>query len=119
MLDVMKRPPRVAETIEWRACRVELPDADTTVHVFMPGDDEPVWLGYFDDEDGEWKSVDGFTIGMVTWWAPMLAGPIEPTAEEVATAGECTEGDRCVCGGDLPRVRAGCSNWRLKHGAPR
>lgn len=27
-------------------------------------------------------------------------------------AGSCTEGDRCVCGGDLPRVREGCGNWR-------
>ncbi len=25
--------------------------------------------------------------------------------------GHCTEGDRCVCGGDLPRVRQGCANW--------
>ncbi len=25
--------------------------------------------------------------------------------------GYCTEGDRCVCGGDLPRVRQGCANW--------
>lgn len=23
----------------------------------------------------------------------------------------CTEGDRCVCGGDTPAVRAGCANW--------
>jgi len=23
----------------------------------------------------------------------------------------CSEGDRCVCGGDLPRVREGCANW--------
>ncbi|WP_144156494.1 hypothetical protein [Paraburkholderia sp. BCC1885] len=27
-------------------------------------------------------------------------------------AGHCSEGDRCVCGGDLPRVREGCANWR-------
>lgn len=25
--------------------------------------------------------------------------------------GYCTEGDRCVCGGDTPGVRAGCANW--------
>jgi hypothetical protein len=32
-----------------------------------------------------------------------------PTA---AGAGDhCREGDRCVCGGDLPRVREGCGNW--------
>lgn len=26
--------------------------------------------------------------------------------------GHCTEGARCVCGGDLPSVRAGCHYWR-------
>lgn len=26
--------------------------------------------------------------------------------------GHCTEGVRCVCGGDLPSVRAGCHYWR-------
>lgn len=25
--------------------------------------------------------------------------------------GYCELGDRCNCGGDLPRVREGCSNW--------
>ncbi len=25
--------------------------------------------------------------------------------------GYCSEGERCVCGGDLPRVREGCANW--------
>lgn len=30
----------------------------------------------------------------------------------VAHAGYCVDGDRCVCGGDLPRIRAGCSNWK-------
>ncbi len=29
----------------------------------------------------------------------------------VLSSGYCTEGDRCVCGGDLPRVREGCANW--------
>lgn len=26
--------------------------------------------------------------------------------------GYCTEGDRCVCGGDTAEVRAGCRNWK-------
>lgn len=26
--------------------------------------------------------------------------------------GFCSEGDRCVCGGDVPAVRAGCFNWQ-------
>jgi hypothetical protein len=26
--------------------------------------------------------------------------------------GYCTEGDHCVCGGDLPAIQARCGNWR-------
>ena len=26
-------------------------------------------------------------------------------------AARCKDGDRCVCGGDTPAVRAGCTNW--------
>lgn len=26
--------------------------------------------------------------------------------------GYCLEGEACVCGGDSPRVRACCANWR-------
>lgn len=32
-------------------------------------------------------------------------------AAKARPAGYCTEGDRCVCGGDTPAVRAGCANW--------
>lgn len=28
------------------------------------------------------------------------------------SAGYCTEGDRCVCGGDLPAIREGCYSWQ-------
>lgn len=34
------------------------------------------------------------------------AAPSQATATSY-----CREGDRCVCGGDLPRVREGCGNW--------
>lgn len=27
------------------------------------------------------------------------------------SSGHCTQGGRCVCGGDLQRVREGCANW--------
>lgn len=30
---------------------------------------------------------------------------------EQAESGRCYEGERCVCGGDTPRVREGCVNW--------
>lgn len=32
-----------------------------------------------------------------------------PTAN--GSRGHCKEGDNCVCGGDLPRVREDCANW--------
>ena len=33
-------------------------------------------------------------------------------AERLAQpVGYCTDGDKCVCGGDTPAVRAGCANW--------
>jgi hypothetical protein len=32
-------------------------------------------------------------------------------ARDELSKGYCSEGDRCVCGGDLPRVREGCANW--------
>lgn len=30
---------------------------------------------------------------------------------KVREGGYCSEGDHCVCGGDLPSIREGCSNW--------
>lgn len=48
------------------------------------------------------------------------AAPVAQQEGAVATAmgakGHCKDGDRCVCGGDLPRVREGCGNW-VKGGA--
>lgn len=29
----------------------------------------------------------------------------------IASVPRCIEGDRCVCGGDTPAVRATCGNW--------
>lgn len=33
------------------------------------------------------------------------------SGRETPPAGHCSEGDRCVCGGDLPKIREGCGNW--------
>lgn len=30
----------------------------------------------------------------------------------MSNGGYCTEGERCVCGGDLPAIRATCQNFR-------
>lgn len=37
---------------------------------------------------------------------------IHQTPKPAQQAGYCADGDRCNCGGDLPRVREGCVNWR-------
>lgn len=36
---------------------------------------------------------------------------VEQLFGKAESDGRCSEGDRCVCGGDTPGVRAGCSNW--------
>lgn len=63
------------EKIHWSVASDGLPDADETVHICMPGNDEPVWIGYFDGTT--WRTSDGFPVkaGEVTYWAPMLKGP--------------------------------------------
>ena len=64
----------ITETTTWVSVTEKMPDADTTVHVFVPDGDEQVWLGYFDVDS--WCYVDGPTIDHpVTHWANMLIGP--------------------------------------------
>lgn len=61
------------EPIEWIAVSDALPDSETTVLVFSPGTDEPVWLGYHDET---WLDVSGFELlNQPTAWAPMPKGP--------------------------------------------
>ena len=63
------------EEIAWIAVADELPDDDTTVMIYCPGSDEPVWLGWH-DEDG-WHEVDASPIGddEVRAWADIPNGP--------------------------------------------
>ena len=65
------------ETIAWRDVDVELPDTDTTVLVFSPEADDPVWFGYYDASDEPlWRDVSGAQyLTTVTHWAPMPVGP--------------------------------------------
>lgn len=51
---------------------MEMPDADETVLVHCPKEDEPVWLGFFDGED--WRTVDVECIE-VTHWMPLPEPP--------------------------------------------
>lgn len=68
------------EQVNWTAVKDRMPDAETTVLVFAPAADDPVWLGYYDGED--WYCVDGAMYGneeelpaRVTAWAEMPGGP--------------------------------------------
>jgi hypothetical protein len=58
--------------IDWKDAATHTPDADTTVLIHCPAEDEPVWMGYFDGE--EWRSVEGVPVE-VTDWADMPEGP--------------------------------------------
>lgn len=40
------------------------------------------------------------------------AVPLAVAKQRAEVVGHCSEGDRCLCGGDLPRIREGCGNWR-------
>ena len=75
----------MSEQIGWPVERIEwikvgmgnrLPDADATVLIYAPTASEPIWLGYYCDEDG-WHTIDHdvFGLGQVTHWAPMPRGP--------------------------------------------
>ncbi|NTZ82368.1 hypothetical protein FCJ61_04880 [Burkholderia metallica] len=51
----------------------------------------------------------------VTAVHPTLTGSVKPVA---APGGHCERAGGCVCGGDLPRVREGCSEWVKSESAP-
>jgi len=62
------------ETVKWYSADAP-PDDETTVLVYVPGADEPVWLAYYDD--GTWLDVSGFElVKQPTAWAPMPAGAV-------------------------------------------
>lgn len=68
------------EQVEWILVKDATPDADTTVLVYAPGSDEPVWLGFYDDV--YWFAVTGDGYGdpdeiaaEVVAWAPIPKGP--------------------------------------------
>ena len=68
------------ETLEWHSVTDSLPDADTTVLVFAPAADDPIWLGYFDgtswfaDTGMEYSSYDE-QGSEVKAWASLPLGP--------------------------------------------
>jgi len=66
---------KAREAITWIDASSRLPDDNTTVMLFAPDSDEPVWLGYY--EDDTWYVVCGNALkpGAVTHWSTLPAGP--------------------------------------------
>lgn len=51
----------IAATIQtWHPVSAGLPDSDTTVIIYAPEADEPIWLGYHDGE--AWMDISGLTL---------------------------------------------------------
>jgi hypothetical protein len=80
-----------AETIVWVFASEQLPDAETTVLLYSPGADDPVWFGYLDYMDfiPLWRDVSGMPmLTPVTRWADLPKGPSikppKPCKAEVA-----------------------------------
>lgn len=67
------------ESIKWNGVLCSMPDAETTLLIYVSGASEPVWIGYWDDGlDGSWRYADGSRVeGIVTHWAEMPEGPKE------------------------------------------
>lgn len=69
---------RTKETLDWVEAGERLPDPEITVLVYAPAADEPVWLGFRDEDDGGslWFWADGREVtDTVTHWADVPAGP--------------------------------------------
>lgn len=61
------------EVVTWITDRK--PDSHTTVNILAPTLSEPVWLGYWADDEQQWYSVEGMPLGQaVVSWSEMLKG---------------------------------------------
>jgi hypothetical protein len=110
------------ETLTWYSADAP-PDADTTVLVFAPGCDEPVWLGYFDGDS--WFEIGGAEYGNaeeladhVTAWAPLPAAASIPDREIKTMAekkcGKCGSNDLTPGGGCRACKKASNAAYRAK-----
>ena len=66
------------ETLRWiMADSVKPDDAETVLVNLFDLEQEPVWLGYLDSSENQWRDVLGtFIHGGVAYWAPMPRGPL-------------------------------------------
>jgi len=77
--------------MDWKDVTTEMPDSDETVMTYESGADEPVWMGYWDSEDGVWRSVNGIRAGRVTHWGPLPEPPVvAPPAKRSRSTGKLT-----------------------------
>lgn len=66
---------------EWIAVGDRLPDDDTVVLVACPDASEPVWLGFY--SENEWVDPEYFRIIInVTHWMPLPELPAELTTDQ-------------------------------------
>jgi len=76
-VDRMRRSqstPAPCSCKKWRAVDDKMPDGDMVVMVHHIAEDEPVWMGYYDDESSTWRTVEGSRC-MVSHWAEIPDSP--------------------------------------------
>ena len=73
---------RQSEQITWVSAD-HFPDVDKTVLVTLVGDDEPVWIGFFDGTDWVDATTGGSFMGEVIAWADMPRG-FSPAASQAS-----------------------------------
>lgn len=64
------------ETITWHLESDELPDAGLSVLMFIPTADDPIYFGFWDDDEQTWIHDSGMRVKeRVTHWAEVPGGP--------------------------------------------
>ena len=66
-----------SELIYWLDAKKEKPDAAMTVLVQSSDSGDPVWVGFWDDDDNQWKDINNVRLEGVTRWAELPRGPEE------------------------------------------
>lgn len=79
LIAVQQADSASAELVTWFECSVRMPDAETSVHAYLPPDEqdtEGMVIGAWFDGT-QWRGAsDGWPLGKaVTWWAEELQGP--------------------------------------------
>ncbi|MBR8405518.1 hypothetical protein [Burkholderia cenocepacia] len=94
-------PPHAASLTAWGVT-----DGRTLVHLAYNEDEARSWAV---DARAEHRSRNA--LPPVYRVVPLSAADDRAAQSAAATGGYCERAGGCVCGGDLPRVREGCSQW--------